>query len=129
MQPCDLVEMYLSQGQLSQALQLWLVISCCGLQSADAVSALHVSMCSTVLASITAHPQDRCPAPPQRAFCCRRLVTRVYSSVSQCAQAMHLLLDVQPPPAALPLVIEMRKNLYTSHSVLCALVLALTNTV
>ena len=41
---------------------------------------------------------------------------------------MRLLLDVQPPPAALPLVIEMRKNLYTSPSVLCALLLTLTNT-
>ncbi len=27
---------------------------------------------------------------------------------------MHLLLDVQPPPAALALVIELRKNLCTS---------------
>lgn len=89
-QPSDLVETYLSQGQLSQAFQLWLLISCCGLQSADAVAALHVSMCSAVLASITMHPLDSAP---------------------QCAQAMRLLLDVQPPPAVLPLVLEMRKNL------------------
>ena len=59
MQPSDLVETYVSQGQLAQAMKLWLLISCCGLQSADAVAALHVTMCSAVLASITAHPQDR----------------------------------------------------------------------
>lgn len=60
MQPLDLVETYLSQRQLSQALHLWLLVSCCGLQSADAVAALHISMCSSVLASITSQPQDRC---------------------------------------------------------------------
>jgi hypothetical protein len=118
MQPLDLVEAYISQGQLSRALQLWLLVSCCSVQPADAVAVMHVSMCSSVLASITVHPQDRCPLlrPSSCATFHVLLLTNSHPSHSslQCAQAMQLLLDVQPSPAALPLILEMRKNLCPS---------------